>query len=91
MGQTNSHRRFITLFREAVGLTPKRYCRVLRLQHVLSRLRSAQEPDLAALAAQGGYSDQAHFTHEFREIAGLTPGSFQKLALRHPHHVPLER
>jgi AraC-like DNA-binding protein len=31
-----SHRRFITLFSRAVGLTPKTYCRVLRFQHVSS-------------------------------------------------------
>jgi AraC-like DNA-binding protein len=29
---------------------------------------------LAALAAEAGYADQAHLTHETRALSGLSPG-----------------
>lgn len=83
-----SHRRFLTLFHDAVGLSPKRYCRLRRFQRALLRLRTSDQP-LAELALDAGFSDQAHLAREFREIAGVTPGEFRALAPRRPHHLPV--
>jgi AraC-like DNA-binding protein len=58
----------------AVGLGPRVLGRVLRFQRFLDAARASAAPDLAALAAQAGYSDQAHLTHESRALAGLPPG-----------------
>lgn len=85
-----SHRRFITLFSRAVGLTPKMYCRVLRFQHALRRAGACGLDSLANLAAAAGYSDQSHFTREFREFAGVTPTEYRQATRRSPHHVPVE-
>jgi AraC-like DNA-binding protein len=71
-----SHRRFGTLFHHAVGLTPKRYCRVQRLQRALAVLPS--QP-LAAVATTAGYADQAHLTREVRALTGLSPGELRAL------------
>ena len=81
-----SHRRLITLFSRAVGLAPKMYGRVRRFQHVLHRAAAARE-SLIEIAAAGGYSDQSHFTREFREFTGLTPGEYQAAAPIAAHHV----
>lgn len=83
-----SHRHFVTLFREAAGLTPKRYCRVLRLQHVIGRLQRGLGP--AEVALESGFADQAHLTRELRALSGVTPGQWVRLAPRHTHHVPIE-
>lgn len=83
-----SHRRFSTLFQEAVGLAPKRYCRVLRFQRAIAGV-VAGEP-LAAIAADTGYSDQAHLTREFQALAGVSPGAYRHISPEHHHHVPLE-
>lgn len=85
-----SHRRFIAIFRESVGLTPKLYCRVLRFQSVIHLLGA--EPTLAMVnaAIEGGYSDQAHMIREFRELAHLSPGEYRRGAPRHPNHFPLK-
>ena len=57
--------------RLSVGLTPKEYGRVLRFQHVLRHVSSATT--LVELAMTAGYSDQAHFSREFKGFAGVTP------------------
>ena len=85
----HSHRRFITLFSRAVGLTPKTYCRVLRFQRVLRRARTGGLTSLIDLAVAGGYSDQPHFTREFRELTGVTPTEYRLAAPRAAHHVPV--
>jgi AraC-like DNA-binding protein len=59
---------------EHVGYGPKRLGRVLRLQRALRLLRAGAE--LAETAFECGYSDQAHFGNEFRELAGVAPGRF---------------
>jgi AraC-like DNA-binding protein len=82
-----SHRRFITLFSRAVGLTPKSYCRVLRFQHVLRRAGTGGLESLIDLAMASGYSDQPHFNREFRELTGVTPTEYRLAAPRAAHHV----
>ncbi|HET9315577.1 MAG TPA: DUF6597 domain-containing transcriptional factor [Vicinamibacteria bacterium] len=62
------------LFRDQVGLGPKRLARIVRFQAGL-RLRDAGA-SLASAALAAGYADQAHFTREFKAIAGLTPSEF---------------
>jgi AraC-like DNA-binding protein len=80
-----SHRRFLSLFREIVGLAPKRYCRVLRFQRAIAGV-VAGEP-LGAVAVDAGYSDQAHLTREFRALAGVSPGAYRAISPEFDHHV----
>jgi AraC-like DNA-binding protein len=55
----------------AVGYGPKRLARVLRLRRALDAARAGD--DLARVAVDAGYADQAHFTNDCRELAGLPP------------------
>jgi AraC-like DNA-binding protein len=82
-----SHRRFLTLFEQAVGLAPKRYCRVLRFQRAIAGV-VAGEP-LGAVAIDAGYSDQAHLTREFQALAGVSPGAYRNISPERDHHVPV--
>jgi AraC-like DNA-binding protein len=84
-----SHRRFLTLFREAVGLTPRDYCRVQRFQRAVAMATRAAS--LASVAYDAGYADQPHLTREFRAIAGVSPGEYRALAPSSPNHVPFQR
>lgn len=59
-----------------IGLGPKRVARLVRLQEVARVLSSSGAPDLATLAAELGYADQAHLQHDFRDVAGVTPGAY---------------
>ncbi|MCJ0763547.1 helix-turn-helix domain-containing protein [Variovorax terrae] len=85
-----SHRRFIALFREATGLPPKLYGRVLRFQGVLHRLAQDPAAGWAGLALAAGYSDQAHFNRDFREFTGLVPQAYRRAAPEQANHVPVE-
>lgn len=82
-------KRFISLFEEAVGLTPKVFCRVLRFQEVLQRITGEQPVRWADLALDCGYFDQAHFIHDFQAFAGLTPSAYLVRRGEHHNHVPL--
>ncbi len=84
-----SHRRFIALFRETVGLAPKVYCRIVRLQTAIDYIAADGEVSLADLAASSGYSDQSHFNREFREFTGVTPGTYRRIKPAAKHHVAI--
>ena len=71
-----SSRRFIQLFSDQVGLTPKVFCRVRRFQQALHKVNGGGAIDWADLAAACGYFDQAHFIHDFRAFAGITPTAY---------------
>jgi AraC-like DNA-binding protein len=59
----------------AVGLTPKVLQRVLRFQRFLAMAyeRHHSSEQLAVLAAEAGYADQAHLTRESRRLADRSP------------------
>jgi AraC-like DNA-binding protein len=84
-----SHRHFAARFREAVGLAPKRYCRVRRVARVVERAAASDRP-WAELAYAGGFSDQAHLTREVGELAGVTPADLRRLSPGKGMHVPIE-
>lgn len=59
---------------QAVGLSPKVFAGVLRFQHAMRQLHLPDAASLAEVAADCGYSDQAHLTREFQRYGGFTPG-----------------
>ncbi|MBX3621177.1 MAG: helix-turn-helix domain-containing protein [Rhizobacter sp.] len=83
--------RFIARFEQAVGLTPKRYARVLRFHALVTRVAHAPATDWALAAAEAGYADQSHLTHEFKRLAGITPAAYQPLTPEHPTHMAVGR
>jgi AraC-like DNA-binding protein len=84
-----SQRRFIQLFHEQVGLTPKAFSRVRRFQRILETIPRANDVNWIDLALGCGYYDQAHFIHDFREFSGLTPTQYLARATEHLNHVPI--
>ena len=84
-----SPKRFIQLFRDETGFTPKVFCRIRRFQQALERIEESKNVAWAEVALDSGYFDQAHFIHDFRAFSGINPSAY--LAFRTPHrnHVPL--
>lgn len=85
-----SPRRFGELFREQVGMSPKRYARLQRFRRVIAQAHSAADIDWAGVAADCGFHDQPHLVHEFRAFSGLTPTAWQARRGAHPGHIPLD-
>jgi AraC-like DNA-binding protein len=74
-----SHTRFIQLFRENVGLTPKLFHRVRRFSSMLDRIGKGIPVNWAALAVDCGYFDQAHLIRDFHAFAGITPLEYSRI------------
>ncbi len=75
-----SPRTLVRLTRTRIGVTPKWLIECRRLQHAATTLWSEPSTDLAALAADLGYADQAHFTRRYHEVLGETPEQTRKAA-----------
>lgn len=84
-----SARRFIQLFNDQVGLTPKLFCRVRRFQQVLNLIHEGTNSDWVEIAAGCGYFDQAHFIHDFKAFSGLNPTAYMVRKTEHLNHVPI--
>ena len=71
-----SYKRLERVFARDVGLSPKHFARVARLQRALELATMQRGTTLAWLAAESGYADQAHLTREFSRLMGATPRAF---------------
>jgi AraC-like DNA-binding protein len=84
-----SHQQLIRLFRQEVGMTPKRFVRVRRFQKVLERLGRENHANWAEIARACGYADQAHLSREFQEFAGVSPTAYLRdRDARFPTYLP---
>lgn len=84
-----SPRRFGELFREQVGLSPKRYARLQRFRRAAAQAHAGPGVDWAGIAADCGFHDQPHLVHEFRAFSGMTPGAYVARRGQWHAHVPL--
>lgn len=75
-----SHRRLIARFREQIGVGPKLVARVIRFDRAVRALR-ASTADLAEVAYDCGYFDQAHMNRDFRTFSGTTPRTLRESRL----------
>lgn len=69
-----SERQLLRRFDAAVGYGPKTLHRVMRFRRVVDAMYAGRgRVDLAAVACQTGYADQAHLTREVTRMAGVPP------------------
>lgn len=68
-----SERQFRRLFQQQIGVAPVAYRRIRRTQAALQSLGEVPHQDLARLAADFGYSDQAQMSREFAALTGFSP------------------
>lgn len=69
-------RNFRRLFKEATGMSPKQFSRILRIKNVVTVFESGRVANITDLGYYCGYFDQAHFIHDFQLIAGESPGKY---------------
>jgi len=73
-----SQRQLEREFKAKIGISPKRYLRITRINEVLRLLAHNQTLNLASVAYHCGYSDQAHFINDFKRFTGEKPTMFIK-------------
>ncbi|WP_019629871.1 AraC family transcriptional regulator [Actinomadura atramentaria] len=66
------------LFAEHVGVSPKWVLRRARLHEAAARAHAGTAVDWSALAAELGYSDQAHLTRDFTAAVGVPPSRYAR-------------
>jgi AraC-like DNA-binding protein len=70
-------RHLTTLFGRELGRSPKTVARLMRFEYATRRIsesvRRDEGADLAIIAADSGYCDQAHLTREFVGFVGTSP------------------
>jgi AraC-like DNA-binding protein len=84
-----SPKKFIRLFHEQVGMTPKLYLRVARFGRVVTDLHARPNVGWGDVVAQNGFYDQSHFIRDFREFSGLSPSQWLRQRGPFVQHVPL--
>jgi AraC-like DNA-binding protein len=80
-----SSQRFIEVFRNEVGLTPKVFARLARFRHAMRRIHTATEVDWTDIALASGYFDQPHFIRDFREFSGVSPSAYLRYRTAYNH------
>ncbi len=63
------------LFNKYVGLSPRRFMQVQRINYSISLLGT--EKSLTEISYESGFYDQAHFNRSFCEFTGITPSEFR--------------
>lgn len=63
---------------DTLGHGPKWLSRRIRLQEVAVALVARPADDLAAIAAELGYTDQSHLARDFRSATGITPAAYRR-------------
>ena len=82
-GELSSHiplsqRQIERHFQKWLDMTPKYYQRISRVKQALKVLKDNPTAELADLALNKGFSDQAHMTREFKHIARITPKRYSQ-------------
>ncbi len=63
-------------FSKQVGISPKQLGKIIRLQAALKMMLHAQANNLAQVAYESEYYDQAHFIKDFKEFTGVNPKEY---------------
>jgi len=74
-GYSRGH--FLKMFRTSMGMTPHAYLLKRRIDHARSLLKR-REITIIDVAADCGFSSQAHLTQVFRKHVGVTPGDYRR-------------
>jgi len=74
LGVHKSH--LVRVFSKAVGMAPQKYIRQVRVAKASELISGGSQ--LSEIALMLDFSDQAHFTREFKKVFGVPPGAFSR-------------
>jgi AraC-like DNA-binding protein len=76
-GLSRAH--FFRLFEESIGVPPKVYMNVIRMERAMELVLNRPK-SLCAISSELGFAEPAHFTRFFRNHAGVSPREFRNVS-----------
>jgi len=73
-----SRKHLVDRFRSELGLSPKSVARLIRFHSACRLAQTEATQGWAGIAAESGYSDQAHLAREFAALAGESPTAWAR-------------
>lgn len=73
-----SRRQLEREFKRKVGVSPKQYMRIARLNAINRYLQTGTQISLSKLSLETGFADQAHLCREFKTFSGVSPVKFME-------------
>lgn len=80
--------RFIQVFRDDIGVSPKIFSRLHRFRRAVDTISSQRYTNWTDIALQCGYYDQSHFINDFQSFAGITPSAYLPQDDSHNLNIP---
>lgn len=71
-----SKRQIERKFLDKVGLSPKSFCKLVKLQYSLFLAQNSKKMSLTELSYLSNYYDQSHFVKTFKELTGYSPKEY---------------
>lgn len=72
----NYYKKVQRSFREAIGISPKLYARMVRFESLHNEILSVRKIDWLDIVTKYNFFDQSHLTKEFQFFTGHTPNEF---------------
>ena len=66
------------LFERCVGVSPKLYSQIIKLQTSMGRIIENGDKKLVEIAVDSGFFDHAHMNRMYKKLIGLSSGEFRK-------------
>lgn len=78
-----SQRQMERIYQTQVGMTPKQYAQLMRVDAARLALKQTDGRSSAEVAANFGFYDQSHFIREFSAVIGISPHAYIKRTRAH--------
>lgn len=85
-----SQKQLIAIFKNHIGISPKRYQRLLRFNRLLRLLNREDPKGIFPGAGALNFYDQPHLIREFKSFSRLSPSAYRKRPRPYPHVLPLD-
>ncbi len=75
-----SCRHFERLFLRRVGLSPRQYSRIRKINFAIKLMEAQRLTSLTEVALEAGFYDQSHFISNFKSVIDITPSEYNRLS-----------
>jgi AraC-like DNA-binding protein len=67
---------FDTIFRQSVGINPKPFCNIIKLNHFISYRKNHPDKNLTDCCYEANFFDQSHLIKLFQKVASQSPRKY---------------